>query len=50
MAISNNMYRANLKEYALEVLRNKQIARSTMNNWTGIIKNLPLEMFDLYRK
>lgn len=26
MANSNNMYGANLKEYALEVLRNKQVA------------------------
>ena len=38
MANSNNMYGANLKEYALEVLRNKQVARSTMINWTGVIK------------
>ena len=26
---------ANLKEYALDVLKNKQVARSTMINWTG---------------
>jgi hypothetical protein len=26
MANNNNMYGANLKEYALEVLRNKQVA------------------------
>ena len=45
MANSNNMYGANLKEYALEVLRNKQVARSTMINWTGVIKNLPLENY-----
>ena len=30
MANSNNMYGVNLKEYALEVLRNKQVARSTI--------------------
>jgi hypothetical protein len=30
MANSNNMYGANLKEYALEILKNKQIARSTI--------------------
>jgi hypothetical protein len=45
MANSNNIYGANLKEYALEVLRNKQVARSTMINWTGVIKNLPLENY-----
>ena len=45
MANSNNMYGANLKEYALDVLKNKQVARSTMINWTGVIKNLPLENY-----
>jgi hypothetical protein len=33
MTDSNNMYGANLKEYALDVLRNKQIVRSTYTNW-----------------
>jgi hypothetical protein len=32
MANSNNMYGANLKEYALDVLKNKQVARSTILN------------------
>ncbi len=45
MANRHNMYGANLKEYTLEVLRNKQEARSTMINWTGVIKNLPLENY-----
>jgi hypothetical protein len=45
MTDSNNMYGANLKEYALDVLRNKQIARSTFINWQGVIKNLPLENY-----
>ena len=45
MANSNNMYGVNLKEYALEVLRNKQVARFTMINWTDVIKNLPLENY-----
>jgi F0F1-type ATP synthase gamma subunit len=45
MTNSNNMYGANLKEYALDVLRNKQIARSTFINWQGVIKNLPLENY-----
>jgi hypothetical protein len=45
MANGNNMYGVNLKEYALEVLRNKQVARSTMINWTGDIKNFPLENY-----
>jgi hypothetical protein len=39
------MYGANLKEYALDVLRNKQIARSTFVNWQGVIRNLPLENY-----
>ncbi len=38
MADSNNMYGANLKEYALDVLHNKQIARSTFINWQGVIR------------
>jgi hypothetical protein len=29
MTDSNNMFGANLKEYALDVIHNKQIARST---------------------
>ncbi len=47
MANSNNMYGANLKEYALDVLKNKQVARSTMINWSGVIKNLPYLEKDL---
>jgi hypothetical protein len=43
MTDSNNLYGVNLKEYALDVLRNKQIARSTFIDWQGVIKNLPLE-------
>jgi len=45
MTESNNMYGANLKEYALVVLRNKQLARSTFINWQGVIRNLPLENY-----
>jgi hypothetical protein len=39
------MYGSNLKEYAQNVLDNKQIAVSTRAEWNRLIKRLPLEDF-----
>ena len=45
MSHTPNMYGSNLKEYAQNVLDNKQIAVSTRAEWNMLIKRLPLENF-----
>ena len=45
MTHTPNMYGSNLKEYAQNVLDNKQIAVSTRAEWNMLIKRLPLENF-----
>jgi hypothetical protein len=42
MSHTPNMYGSNLKEYAQNVLDNKQIAVSTRAEWNMLIKRLPL--------
>jgi len=45
MSHTSNMYGSNLKEYAQNVIDNKQIAVSTRAEWNMLIKRLPLEDF-----